>query len=217
MSPSLARFAFRLILSVVALVSAALVIGWTQPPTAWSKLLRLDVCELPCWVGIEPGKTTLDEARRYVEAAYQDRTLYQLEAQNYRTYAFTYLPTGYRFGISLETGNFEEAPDAIVQRLYLQPLVTGAYSFERPRIAELYSGLGDAEGIQRLSGINITSLAVLFRNRRVEIYFDEPECDWVDPAQPIRSILISHQSNEINVAWLSAPLRWQGFRRCYFP
>jgi hypothetical protein len=176
-------------------------------------LLRLDVCELPCWIGIEPGKTTLEESRRYIEAAYQDQALYQLEAQDVRQYGLTYLPTGYRFGVSIESRNFEVTLRSIVQRIYIQPLVTRTFPFERPRIAELYSSLGNAEGVQRLSGINITSLAVLFRNRLVEIYFDEPECDRVNPEQPVRSILISHRSNEVNVAWLSAPIPWRGFQR----
>lgn len=212
---TLVSSALRLVISATAFIGVALAVGQAQPPSHWRALLQLDACELPCWIGIEPGKTTLEEARRYIEAAYQDRALYQLEVQDYRIYALTYLPTGYRLAISMDTAGFPGMPESIAERIYLQPLRREFLAFERPNIAELYSSLGSAEGVQRLSGINITSLAVLFRNRLVEIYFDEPECDRVDPLQTIRSILISRQSNERNVAWLSTPMRWQGFQRCH--
>ena len=42
----------------------------TKPAPSSLQALHLDACQLPCWVGITPGKTTLDEARELFKSAF---------------------------------------------------------------------------------------------------------------------------------------------------
>lgn len=58
-------------LLLTASVSAALVTGRILPAGALA-LLRFDSCPPPCWVGIEPGKTTVNEAVEHLKAVFSD-------------------------------------------------------------------------------------------------------------------------------------------------
>jgi hypothetical protein len=54
-------------------VSASVLIGRQQPVPPVLTLLRLTDCAPPCWIGIMPGKATLDETRDRIHAVYDGR------------------------------------------------------------------------------------------------------------------------------------------------
>ncbi|HVU12827.1 MAG TPA: hypothetical protein VHD90_16225 [Phototrophicaceae bacterium] len=54
------------------LIGAARLIGTTEPPPAALTALHLDECQLPCWLGITPDKTTLDDAVQRVSRSHPD-------------------------------------------------------------------------------------------------------------------------------------------------
>ncbi len=54
--------------------------GRRQPTSARLAMLRLTDCALPCWIGIVPGKTTLDEAHAIIESAFGQSPDYDFSA-----------------------------------------------------------------------------------------------------------------------------------------
>src|SRR5258707_8222360 len=63
------RIAVLWIMLAVA-VSGAILIGRRQPIPDRIALLHLNDCELPCWIGIVPGKTTLGETQDRIKQVY---------------------------------------------------------------------------------------------------------------------------------------------------
>lgn len=61
-------------------ISIASAIGRTQAIPERIALLHLgDMCELPCWIGITPGKTMIGEAQQIMEKVYSIEKGYQIE------------------------------------------------------------------------------------------------------------------------------------------
>lgn len=73
------RLLLRLTLSSVVVLSlccaTALVIGHQQPLPARVRILHLTDCVMPCWIGIEVGKTTMEEAEQRLLTAYKNNPL----------------------------------------------------------------------------------------------------------------------------------------------
>ena len=55
-------------LALMLVIGASVIIGHQQPDI--SSVLQLGNCDLPCWIGIVPGRTTLQEARMRVEQTF---------------------------------------------------------------------------------------------------------------------------------------------------
>jgi hypothetical protein len=54
-------------------MSATIAIGRRQPASQLLATLRLDECQPPCWIGIIPGTTTIDEAQLIVVERFRDQ------------------------------------------------------------------------------------------------------------------------------------------------
>ena len=54
----------------VLLIMTARAMGSAQPPPEAIQALHLTDCQLPCWLGITPGKTTFDEVVQRVNASH---------------------------------------------------------------------------------------------------------------------------------------------------
>jgi hypothetical protein len=52
--------------SLVLLIHVAQLIGASQPPSEIVRALRLNECTLPCWAGIVPGVTPMEDVQRRV-------------------------------------------------------------------------------------------------------------------------------------------------------
>jgi hypothetical protein len=64
-------------LALIVITSSTLI--GVQQPHSWSiEFFHLDSCKPPCWLGIVPGKTSLDEAKAIVEQAYGNSSDYSL-------------------------------------------------------------------------------------------------------------------------------------------
>ena len=208
----LLAYALKLSLTLALLVGGALLVGLRQPPSDWAALLKLDECALPCWVGIEPGKTTFIEAEQNVERAFRDSTRYTLEKFGSGGYDIIYNAAG--FGLRT---NFigDTSSQSVVSTIHLMPHTLTTFYGARPGIAELYSGLGEVEGLQRVVGWETYQLNLFFRERLVDVFFDEPMCDEVQVDQAITTITISAQPPTSTVGVLSPPSSWRGFNHCH--
>jgi hypothetical protein len=58
------------VVSVTIVCGAVIVIARQVPLPRWLTALHFEMCEPPCWIGIQPGVTTLDEAIERVRSAY---------------------------------------------------------------------------------------------------------------------------------------------------
>lgn len=53
-------------------IAAVVLIGHTQPIPERVAMLHLDMCLHPCWIGITPGVTTLDEAYQRIKQVFPE-------------------------------------------------------------------------------------------------------------------------------------------------
>src|SRR5262245_2523582 len=62
---------FTLTVLFFLVTSAAMLIGHEQPVPEQVSMLHLgEMCQLPCWIGITPGKTRVSEARLIIAQIY---------------------------------------------------------------------------------------------------------------------------------------------------
>jgi hypothetical protein len=214
------RFARALILTTLLLFSllvigvfTSVIIGQQQPPTTSFMVLQLDVCELPCWVGIVPGETTLGEARQRVEEAYSRSPLYYIVSTGEFAFWVNYLPAGYSARVWLFSDNGDKSESSLVQRIYLLP--DFHHDPGHPIIPELSGALGDVGEMRATIWFNTASLAVFFRDQGVIAFVDRLRCDRVLLSQEINSIVIEANPIGSEYTWLSRLEPWRGFGVCH--
>jgi hypothetical protein len=197
----------------------ALAVGQQQPPSEWFTALRFEMCELPCWVGIIPGQTTMGEAEARVEEAYSNSSLYSVESEieygaEELVIRVAYLPTNYRTAVvfTSDTGNLSD--QSLVQSIYLVSDFR-FYQQARPTIPELITALGIAHQVRISSFEEIPKLGLFFNNGQVAVLVDRLTCDRVLITQRIFSILISDNAIDNGYFWLSQPAPWHGFGQCH--
>src|SRR5579863_9750410 len=72
------RLILILCVTYTLIISLAILIGHLKPLTASLTMLHLTKCDLPCWIGIVPGKTTQNEAVELLKRDYSDNANYEL-------------------------------------------------------------------------------------------------------------------------------------------
>jgi hypothetical protein len=72
-------------LLIIALLTA-MMIGRQQPVSDQLALLHLTDCAPPCWIGITPHVTTMDEAKILVEKTYHDAASFQYDIDGVTAY-----------------------------------------------------------------------------------------------------------------------------------
>jgi hypothetical protein len=186
---------------------AAVVVGLRQPPSAWNDTLRLNDCELPCWIGITPGQTEIVDAKAIVVEAFADTSRYEVETDDFSSrwasYQITDRRSGERLGVYLETGGGTQT-----QAIGLILPATTTYI---PTIPELSAVLGEVSGIRHLTNMGEGFATRLwFRGGSVVIELQYRRCGRVDMNTPVREIYLIGDS----AAFAQAD-SWQGFGRCY--
>lgn len=201
---------------------AALLIGRAQPTPPRVAMLHLTDCELPCWIGIVPGKTTLFEAwsrLNQVYGAFQITQIYELGS----------------FFLSVEMPRPNQKPLLLFDVYFLErrarsrPLV-----IERISLAN-FSGVsyGDFVSLAGSPTDLFPSLpnsadnympAMFYKPGKIQAgfgtYIDSyprySTCGGVFPTQAFTAIDLYGTEQNAYTAWLgSPPLPWRGFRTCY--
>jgi hypothetical protein len=113
-----------------------------QPLPERLTMLNMDKCLRPCWIGIVPGQTTLDEAEHYIRAAYAE-PLYKITAQ-IGTVAYTIQRQSTpkeTFTIWLTAYPGEKSGVIHVIALYIEQTITaGFYWDNNPTATRIYAG-----------------------------------------------------------------------------
>src|SRR3954462_1437716 len=59
-------------LALMLFIGGAILLGRRQPLPDAVAMLHLDMCAPPCWIGISPGVTTLDEAEHQLKKVFPE-------------------------------------------------------------------------------------------------------------------------------------------------
>lgn len=198
-----------LLYGVLAILGGALVALARAHPSQWVARLRMDVCEMPCWLDIVPGQTALDDARRRVEAEFGGdsfRVEHEVFDPYWSRYTVTYHDNRDTLMIYLNT----VAGDGVVQGIGLG---FTSPSGMPPRIPDLYGALGSPTAIRQQieMGDRITT-NVWFREGRVYVDLGYQLCGAVRLTSAIHNLYLRPSPTSFHVSE-----RWRGFGRCYFP
>src|SRR5258707_6670431 len=104
---SLARIAVAVTLILTVCIALVILLARRQPLPPRLAMLHLTDCELPCWIGITPGVTPVDQVKARIEAVYGDVSTYRIgdqksdglvisrvdDLQNSRAMTVQWLPT----------------------------------------------------------------------------------------------------------------------------
>jgi hypothetical protein len=202
----------RLILWIIGLIAIfsltaliPILIGRRQPLPERVAMLHLTDCELPCWIGNVPGKTTVGEARDRVR-------------QTYPHLEFTYFTDErglYVFGMDSERFEvqfgvkYEATSNAVVENIWLYPKRYPSVS-----LGELYSILGPPDMIWPAPENQMTAY-LSSRKPHVFIGIHRVACGKVTPSQEVHSIPLDARFSFDNLLLSFYPQPWRGFRTCY--
>lgn len=205
---------FSLTIICAIAVTGSMVIGRGSSFLSWSSFLHFDECELPCWIGIQPGQTTLAEAQMQIERVYGKSILYPAEWRSRYQVGVT-SSAGYYLDIALDLTDVIPESGTTVSDIHLSSFIRRGISFYLFTLADLSDVLGQPENI-RLAGGAYREVQVLFYgNRRIQVWIDDTDCDRVTPRQGISSITLWGQPETQGLDWRSDYRDWRGFSECH--
>jgi len=192
---------------VLAIVGAVLV-GRSQPVPAILAALKLDKCELPCWIGITPGKTTWKEAKQIIHDTYRDAR-YTVRTLNVSHLAVTLNETAEDFQITLYNPMYAN-DDSLVSGLSLS---LGDRSKGNVQAGDIFGAVGSPQDVT-LSVDNEKLVSVIrFGNKTVDLHVGPAmACGAVSFHDRFLSLALS---SYVRGDWPTQPERWHGFDRCY--
>lgn len=168
-----------------------MLVARAQAPSDRVAMLHLEECQLPCWIGITPGKTTVGEAKQRLQAVFGNSLVFTLDdARQHWTDVLITLPDSDRhFNVSVGDGqprnNIMES--AVVTAIAIYPNGTMPGS-ERTSFGDLYGLLGspayDLVGYQNAP----CPPKLIYDTSHVEMELDTSHCD--DRASFSRSVVM---------------------------
>jgi hypothetical protein len=211
---------FRLLIRLLPLSAlffiatlTAIFVGHQQSQSAWAQLLHLDECELPCWIGIVPGETTLGEAQKQLERVYANKTLYVLEGHqpfpDTASFHVKHKITGETLGVALI--------GSVINEVSIFPYVEEGFHSKGLTTPDLYNALGTPAKINlyRESGSPFHMVNLLYIDQHVWISISDLRCYRVSLMQAIDSlVLYAQQPIPVYDTGIETQ-QWQGFNRCY--
>src|SRR5262249_49025344 len=150
---------------------AARLIGNRQPLPERVAILHLTDCELPCWIGIVPGKTTIGAAKERIRQVYGREFQYEIKEDRPGTIWIINKPHNLSLHIVANISSSEVTNETMVETLYFS-LVDGnrLFATQTPSLGELYSLLGHPEFIGFAPEGGGTFPVLVYPNYRTELY-----------------------------------------------
>lgn len=200
---------------LMALVTAATAMcilrSQAQPDT--TSILHLSECQLPCWIGIVPGETTIAEAEKLIRASYDSERVDVITTEPYPSCSF-----GRRFSILYESKigslfvglNRDSAPQSdktIVQDLYLS--VNSSDASFIPKVIDFMSILGRPRCLAVQWGNHTAYPSMLYPQFHVKLLFGSERFE-VAPHLPA-NLSIYGQPNSCG----QSSVAWRGFNYDY--
>ena len=207
-----------MLLLVTVATGAALLLGRAQPMPDQLALLHLGDCQLPCWIGIMPGKTTVGEARQRIKDVYGKMSGFAVDETEITSCCIKIVEDGQsRLLITLNTwGN---QPDSTgIQLIYLDVVKQGGELTPNLSIADTIGFLGNPSYFvfSAASGGQFPPTLIYTANHCELIpYLDANSYQGeVTPSMQVNSLTIYDQLPEGQDS-LFSPQLWRGFGRFY--
>lgn len=207
----LLRGAIGLWMALFVMVCAAIIANRAAPASTAIVLLNLSECELPCWLGIIPGKTTFAEATDRIQKFYSATSL-RLTKITPTSFMIERPSSGdavvVQFWIS------QNPSEVLLQRIDFS---WNDNSFEAPTIGDMHLILGHPQFVQSLvvSPGQLLSL-IAFPKVRVSAVIIRSACPpnglWMDDRL---SKLILFADTRAQELFVSGTQKWRGFNHCY--
>jgi hypothetical protein len=200
----------RLILGSAALTIAlggvalcAVLAGRSQPPPEQIAMLHLTDCELPCWIGIVPGQTTISEARQRIEGVYGAKPKYAVERTDFGFLIKSKGDTSFGLAALVKARADLHDSDKV------ESLTMAFFYNAGPKIAELYSLFGMPKQWYG-SGDN---WPILTTDRQVMIILARNRCVRITTEQRVALFIFRQDTDPGPVAGQTMP--WRGFGSCF--
>lgn len=194
---------FALTLLIILSLCAALFIGRRQPIPPRIAMLHLTDCQLPCWIGIVPGTTTLDEAQEKIRQVF-DATSFEV-TDDFPNFIITDRVTGESVEVWLHlSGTNRTTP---IDYVVIMPS-----SGTEWLLADVHSFLYDWQ-----SAIHVLTLSgkvfqhIYYDQYRVMLELPAADCGQSSIFQPVYSILFRSTILDNPSAYT---LEWRGFHTC---
>ena len=194
------RYPAALTVALALSISAAMLIGRAQPLPERVALLHLnDMCKLPCWIGITPGVTTLNDAVTRIKDVYGKLPNFNLHCA---TGACELTKGTLNFGIAFDTMDQR----ANIQEVGLSNTLSGDYL----TIDEIYGVLGAPDLIMPHLLESFDSAALIYTDQCLIIYLHFTQNRIITQNGVIDSIgfgknLLDREHKKMPVE------KWQGF------
>ncbi len=202
-----------LILLIVCLfvTGTAVVVGRQQPISPRLAMLHLTDCKLPCWIGIIPGTTTLDEAKKDITATYSPSRDVRID-DTQPEYGWVYIDIGDQDGFGEDYVHVVLSVDR--ERPYTVQAIN-FYNFELPTVAELYSLLDAPSrlGFPEIAGYEAFLLSYGTDQYQIMVGIPSTLTDRMDWSYPANRLFISASPfRPVNICAREQLQPWKGFR-----
>src|SRR5688572_22887303 len=202
-----------LFIALVVAAGAFVAAGYAQPPSRWMALLRLNDCEMPCWIGIKPGVSTAGEALQRLNAIYGGSAFDLVSQPDSLAFIIADRASGYRFTVSLNA-DYRTQTAPIIRDIVLYPYPQSGMA--RPVIGDLYAASGSPAELRLTRRMVTRTIAVLYEQRRVIVFVNSDDCNRIYPHMEITSIRLSSASQIADDSQSSQVQPWNGFGECHF-
>jgi len=196
---------------VLAIVAAVLV-GRSQPTPAILAALKLDKCELPCWIGITPGLTTGGEAWRFVRETYFNDPRYTVHVDlSWNTISVELNGTSEKFEIYIDTYRTYNEDTALVKQIWLR---LDSLNEDTPAAGDIvWRGLGRPQELRLSNRFFMYHPDIRFTGKKVEVHvLGSTACDAISFHQTLAALVLY---DELDGSWSSDPAPWRGFDHCH--
>jgi len=196
------KWVIALFIALALLVSASRYIGHHELPIVPIEEMHFNDCELQCWIGIVPGKTTLREATLLLESRYPEADGYRIEG-NRAEFTVVSSKSQMKFNIQFGVPAYRYDSDAPILVVWLwfnqggPPVMVG----------DMYEFLGHPDYVL-LDGSQL-----FFVTNGVVAKIEDLRCGGIDITQHVDHLILSPGQLQFRepVTYLA---KWAGFKTC---
>jgi hypothetical protein len=212
---------FAICLSLSCVIWLFITIGKNAPLPPYVTSLHFDQCHLPCWVGIVPGETSIQEARALVTKAFATPNFQVTENQfGARIIEQSQsLTVDVSFGLALSDQQLFGLTEVQIGQLIIDNVkISFFWSKAAPNVGDLYSLFGSPTDIVWHASDTVMMPSLLYYSHQLVVSTNTPlysdTCShqtWTAPIVrlDLYSLLPAREQ------WQYQPQVWAGFRNCY--
>src|SRR5260221_10448323 len=174
------KWLFFLLIIMLALISGTNAIARQQPLPQVVTRLNLTECQLPCWSGIVPGTTRIEDISPQLTTRFNDSTGYTLD-DGQASPMKSLLIRDNRTLYSITVDTYAVSTTTEIQYLWLY--FVAPQKGEHLRVGDIVNLLGAPDLVSLQRGPDAVML--LYAQQRVVIYVESRDCGFLCPDQPV--------------------------------